>query len=318
MSCRERSNGRNTAPKRTSGRTDAQSGSKAWRIVDWAIGLAMNGDFPHPFRMSSFLFWVAAAGMFPLGGEARPSSPHPSDKWVINFADNRCEATHAFGSAAHPVYFMIKPSPTSGVVQLVLVRAGHKYNALQDRISLSFGSGKPIELSQLRYGTPTQDVRMVNLDAEVAARLKDASTLKWSGPATDYQLALGNMAQVMKVLANCRDDLRKYWNIEPALSSALREPPAPLKPLPKAFSTDDYPAEAVNNNQSGTAGIVMLVDEKGQLADCMLDETSGVPTLDAMTCIIIKQRVKFRPAVGSDGKPVRAALTTRIRWEMGE
>lgn len=266
--------------------------------------------------MSRFLLWAVLGGMLLFAGEARSKPLEPNDKWIINFADNKCEAIRSFGSPKKPVHFIIKPSPTSGVVQIALVRAGHKYTAVQEEVKLRLGEGEAIKTSQLRYGTPKQDVHLINLDAETAIKLNKASFLSWIGSGTDDQLVLGEMTKVMKTLADCRDDLRKYWNIEPSLASALREPPAALKPMERIFSTDDYPAIAVRNDESGTAAIVMLVDEKGQLADCTLDQTSGVPTLDAMTCIVISQRVKFRPAIGPDGRAVRGVLTTRIRWEM--
>jgi protein TonB len=84
--------------------------------------------------------------------------------------------------------------------------------------------------------------------------------------------------------------------------------------LRKLFDSGDYPAQALSEGDSGITRIVALIDQKGGVAECMVDETSGIATLDAMTCIIVKERAKFVPAVGQDGKPARSATTTRVRW----
>jgi protein TonB len=123
------------------------------------------------------------------------------------------------------------------------------------------------------------------------------------------------MTALMKTLANCRDSLRKYYHIDQALQDQLKSRARTVAPLVSIFSTDDYPAQAVFNRDSGLSSIVLLVDENGKLADCMVDQTSGVASLDAMSCQIIRQRAKFVPAIVPDGKPAKDAMTTRIRWE---
>ena len=64
------------------------------------------------------------------------------------------------------------------------------------------------------------------------------------------------------------------------------------------------------------ATIVALIDEKGEMADCAVIETSGIAALDAQTCFIMRKRGKFAPAIGQDGKPAKGVFTQRIRWEM--
>ena len=265
--------------------------------------------------MSRFAF-LAALGFLLPSAAVNAERLQPNDKWVINFADNRCEAIRSFGPQADSTILMIKPSPTSGVIQIALIKDGKKSRAVQEEASLAFGGGSRIKLKQLRYGTATKNVRLINLDPETAAKLGASDGVTWAAAGMARELMLGEMSSVMKVLGDCRADLRKYWNIEPDLRLALREEPSTLQPLIRAFSTGDYPDQAFRNNQGGLTSVVLLIDEKGKLADCMVDETSGVAVLDAMACLVIEDRVKFRPAIGPDGKPARAVMTQRIRWEM--
>ncbi len=62
--------------------------------------------------------------------------------------------------------------------------------------------------------------------------------------------------------------------------------------------------------------VVLLIASDGKIGDCMIVETSGVPTLDATVCILIHTRARFAPAIGGDGKPTRGAIAQRVRWEL--
>ncbi len=249
-------------------------------------------------------------------GAAHAEHPQATGKWVIDFADDQCTAMHEFGTAKDPVHFVIKPSPASDVVQISLVKDGGNMDAVQEDARITIGDGAPAKFNQLRYGVNKKQVYRINLDASAAQALARARTLTWSAPRHQVQLTLGPMEQVMQTLAACRADLRKYWNIEPALQDSLRERATSAESLVRAFRSDDYPQQALWNSEGGTTSVVLLVDDNGELADCMIDQTSGIATLDAMTCIIIQKRAKFRPAIGSDGKPVRGVINTRIRWVM--
>jgi len=257
------------------------------------------------FASCVLLFWPNPARSEPL---------QPTSKWVIDFAANQCMAMRAFGTDEQPLNFALKSSPTSDVIQISLVRNGSKVEAAQDVGRLTFDSGKTIKVKQLRYSSGKNVVRRINLGAADANLLAHSSRLDWSILGQSHDLALGSMAPVMKVMAQCRDDLRRYWNIGTATTPAFKEPAKSLTPLFSAFKSDDYPWQAIRNDETGISGLVLLIDDNGKLADCMIDQTSGIATLDAMACFVIQNRVKFAPAIGIDGKPVRSVLTQRIQW----
>ena len=82
------------------------------------------------------------------------------------------------------------------------------------------------------------------------------------------------------------------------------------------FSSDDYPGIAVFNDQMGAVSLVLLIDEQGKVADCTVTQTSGVAALDAQSCAVIKERGKFSPAIGQDGKPAKSSWLQRINWRL--
>ena len=90
-------------------------------------------------------------------------------------------------------------------------------------------------------------------------------------------------------------------------------PPAAIIPPNGLFSSDDYPAAALKERQSGTTSAELLIDEQGAVKECFINETSGVATLDVMTCLKLS-KAKYHPALDASGKAVRSYDDIRIEW----
>lgn len=130
-----------------------------------------------------------------------------------------------------------------------------------------------------------------------------------------YAFALSAMPALLDGLIKCTADLQQRWHYGSAASGTARSPAGDVRHL---FSPSDYPAEAVQRDQQGTAQYELLVDETGAVARCDVLSPSGVPALDWMGCHVIKERAKFRPAVDKHSIPIRGVLTTPpISWILG-
>lgn len=79
-------------------------------------------------------------------------------------------------------------------------------------------------------------------------------------------------------------------------------------------TTDDYPARALREERAGTTGFQVTVGPDGRVTDCTVTSSSGSPDLDEATCTNVKRRARFTPAVGTDGQPMSATYSNRIRW----
>jgi TonB family protein len=240
----------------------------------------------------------------------------PAGKWVVDFGDSRCVAQRIYGEPADPIYLLIKASAVGDGLQLSVAKKGPNGFGVQEKAKLTFGKGEPVELSQLRYGVEKKQVRTVNLTRDQVNLLGGASELKWFTANLDVSLPLGAMGNLVKIVHECRATLAEDWNGTAEKEALLKQGPTADRRVVNLFATRDYPSQAVMAEQSGTANVVALVDEKGKLADCMVVETSGVAVLDAQTCLVMMTRGKFSAAIGSDGKPAKSIFTQRIRWEM--
>ena len=240
----------------------------------------------------------------------------PTDKWRVDFGDSHCIAQRIYGPAREPVYLHLKASAVGEGLQLSIARKGSNGYGIQEKAKLSFGKGEPLELSQMRFGVEKKQVRMVNLTKSEIPQLSGASELRWKAANVDYVFPLGPMGNLIKLMEKCRAGLGDYWNGTAEKVASLKQEPTLNKPVVKLFSSNDYPSQAIFADLSGTTRVVALVDEKGKLVDCTIVETSGVAVLDAQTCIIVRDRGKFSPAIGADGKPAKGVFVQRIRWEM--
>ena len=249
-------------------------------------------------------------------GVAATKPLEPAGKWIVDFGASHCIAQRNYGTAEKPIYLMLKASAIGEGLQLSVVVTGHRTDGVQEKAKLRLGKVEPIELWQLKYGFEKKLVRTVNLTQPQADQLARATELHWSTAHMDYSMPLGPVANLVKLIEKCRTSLAEDWNGTEEKKALLKQEARLDKPVGRLFSSSDYPDQAILRSQSGTAKVVGLVDEKGQLADCMVVETSGIAVLDAQTCIMIHKRGKFTPAIGSDNKPAKSVFVQRVRWEM--
>jgi protein TonB len=124
--------------------------------------------------------------------------------------------------------------------------------------------------------------------------------------------------------------------ITPTAPTAPPAPPAPPPPppppappqvsqaakargsLPGLFSTDDYPQDAIRNEQQGTTAVRLTVGTDGRVSGCTVTQSSGSSSLDAATCRIIRSRARYTPARDQNGNPISDSDTARIRWQLPE
>ena len=258
------------------------------------------------------LAWLAAAPpSFPV-----PSPRAPTGRWVLDFAPTQCLASRDYGNAGRPLTLAIRPSAVGDVIQLALVLAGHRANSREIEdvpVSVRIDAGAPIETSALAMNDRVADRRTlrINLAAARLADLRGARQVTFAyrdAPGESFALSL--MAPLMDAMDQCLADLRRLWNVDTPLKARAK----PDRNLVSYVTDSDYPPNAVDRGLSGDVGFVMLIDESGKVADCMVTSTSKVPMLDIQTCAIVMTRPRFTPAVGLDGKPTKDAVPSHIRW----
>jgi hypothetical protein len=270
--------------------------------------------FPAPLRRLSPILLLAAS----IPASAQEAPRPPANKWVVDFAASQCLASRLYGTGDDAVTLLVKPSPLGNVIQVALISKGRRGEAEQVAGQLTIDGHAPADASFLTYnvdGGEKQIVSVANLDQQAFAPLRQATRVRIKvGKRPDVTLQLTQMKQVTDALDTCVADLQAVWHVSAESNAALRESARPKRQFINLFTADDYPTVAIRQAQTGDLSFVLLIDEKGGLADCTVDQTSGVASLDAQSCFVFRTRAKFIPAVAADGQPAKSTLMGRIHW----
>jgi protein TonB len=86
--------------------------------------------------------------------------------------------------------------------------------------------------------------------------------------------------------------------------------------LTSLFSDRDYPAAAVAAGEQGTVGFALEVGANGRVATCTVTQSSGSAQLDDTTCLLIRSRARFTPALDADGATVPDTIAGKIVWKL--
>lgn len=259
--------------------------------------------------MRFFVPLIALAMVLPsTQGTAAPIAP--TGKWVVEFADAQCVASRAYG----PDRLFLKASPLGDIVQFGLSRSGQRGpRPIQMGASVQPATGETYRGSAMSWGaagkTPSQ-LWMINMPAGEFERLSTSPTLVLRFGDLKRELVSSALPEMAKVMKTCVDDLQKVWTSEGGVAAKARAQ------LAEYFSDDDYPADAIRGQQTGSTGFAMLIDETGKVADCMVVETSGHAVLDMQSCAILKHRARYDPARDSAGKPIKDRVTAMVTWRI--
>ncbi len=115
----------------------------------------------------------------------------------------------------------------------------------------------------------------------------------------------------------------------PVIQPRPTPPPPPLPPpvrtippqsasgnLQGLISGDDYPSQAISNEEQGTVTVSLTIGATGRVTGCRTTGSSGSRTLDSATCRILTSRARFTPARDNQGKATSGTFSQRITWRL--
>ena len=76
----------------------------------------------------------------------------------------------------------------------------------------------------------------------------------------------------------------------------------------------DYPKHLGNAGVGGRVTVTFTVQVNGRATGCRVTRSSGIPELDALTCRLIEQRFRFRPATDRFGRPIPEEVDLDQDW----
>lgn len=242
----------------------------------------------------------------------------PVQGWVLDYADTQCIAYRDYDNVKKPITLAFRPAPNGETYEILVARKTTAPEFAEElEGSIDFGNG-PIKAWLLHYraNKTNLDVYQYRISATQMAQARSARsvTLQTKGSG-NFAFSLQSVPQLLSGLDACTADLKQYWNMGGEKDGRIAT--AAKGDVRGLFSANDYPWQAQSLNQEGNAQYLLLVDEKGGVAGCHVLVPSGVPALDAMGCIALQSRAKFRPALDRNGKAVRSTVVTpQISWRL--
>lgn len=64
----------------------------------------------------------------------------------------------------------------------------------------------------------------------------------------------------------------------------------------------------------GTVGVRYVVEADGHISSCRITDSSGLSELDDLTCRLIRERFRYRPALDADHRPVASTVIQNHFW----
>ncbi|HEV2080711.1 MAG TPA: energy transducer TonB [Allosphingosinicella sp.] len=265
-------------------------------------------------KQTTFLFLLTWA----VGAAAQPTARQPTGNWIPKFAANHCIASRPYGGAEGPLDLVVEAPPLGDAMQFSVIKKARSVRAQQVDATIRVDQGPPVDTTMLMFSPPNKDVRIYQtiMSPGEFARIRAAKILTVRSDGLKESFALSEMEPILRQMQGCVAELRRVWNITADDASPPLVAQRTKGRLADVFDSEDYPAVSLKAGQSGQTSFVLLIDETGRVAECMITASSGVAGLDAQTCILIRQRASFEPAVGFDGKPAKDSFSQKVRWRV--
>jgi protein TonB len=90
----------------------------------------------------------------------------------------------------------------------------------------------------------------------------------------------------------------------------------PARQIGGRFRNSDFPQSARDAGQRLRISVRYAVGPSGNVDRCEIVDSSGYPEVDAMTCRVITERYRFKPAHDGDGYPVTQVMEEDYSWRM--
>lgn len=102
--------------------------------------------------------------------------------------------------------------------------------------------------------------------------------------------------------------------LQDAPPSSGAQPVTPRGAPSSWVSNQDYPMALMRAHATGVAGFTLEVDAAGRVSNCRITATSGWPTLDLLTCSLMRRRARFNPARDASGAGIPSIWSSRFNW----
>jgi TonB family protein len=244
--------------------------------------------------------------------ESAAAALSPTGKWNVEYADNMCLASRAFGTASASIVFGVRPWPRSKAAEIILITGEAPAKPVTGEGAMSLApSGKVTTGTFWSVSSPKtgQRVMQLRVTAEDLAQMAAATTVTITAGKQKVMVAPTAIPAVLAALKTCNANLMQSWGFDPHEDDLIATEAKEKEHL----SGDFYPAAAKAAGAQGTTTIIWTIGVDGRVNQCRVVATSGYAVLDQASCNEVKT-LRYTPAIGKDGKPMESHTTKRVIW----
>jgi len=300
-------------------------------------------------RTSSTFALIATMPLL-VAATPQPVRLQPSSPWVLDYAENSCRLSRAFGTGKDQTILQFE-STAPGEMSMIAI--GRPLQTGAEEIPGKFlpvqddpFKGKAEIATNKRPGVLWAKVAL--LPAALIARDKAEGELRKAHPGvrpppidladkaehraarqafaaavTELEidsrrnrpviLETGSLGEAIKSLGKCNRDSLRDWGIDPDVEDKIVRPVwAP--DVVSWFTSDDYPASKLGKESE--VRVRLLVDAAGKVTKCTSLSHFDEPEFNQVTCEKFMKRARFRPAELADGTKVPSYYINRVVFRM--
>lgn len=270
--------------------------------------------------MEAWVWRAAAIGSVAAASLAAAQPAQPAERWLA-FASDR-EGDYAYDQAG---------VERSGDKVTYRVRA--RFREVMDNAATTIAAiemdCRAQSMTDLRY-TVHDAAGAAILEVEVPAARRAARGIVPASPEEILYRSLCPERLVRPI--EPPPPMIRAVPVPPVVMIAPPAPPAPPPPSPSPFRSraewvtppsalimeDDYPADALRNEEQGAVTVRLDIGRNGRVAACTILGSSGSLSLDSTTCRLFTMRARFTPARDRRGRTAPDQKATRIVWRIPE
>lgn len=256
----------------------------------------------------------------------------PVGPWNVDFADEKCRLSGLFGPPDTPYLLYLEQAAPRASFDIAF--AGSQLSRFQHSVSIRLGLAKDapsIEVGAVRetrfdsfgpgifipsvklpvIGSEPESIAFQGrLNTEVAKGIERVVVAR-GGKAISFET--GRLDAPFEVMNNCTDDLIRQWGFDPGQPRPEQSPdPVNILSVAKRIQKH-YPPGAARKGESGMFVARLVVEADGSVSECHLDAKSITEALKPTACRELL-KLHFKPALDSNGKPMRWFWTSSITY----
>lgn len=241
-------------------------------------------------------------------------------RWAVDYGKDKCRLIRNLTVAGKAYRLEIERG---------LLWNGYSWNLYGTELP-TYSQAPPIDIGvETRTGTQRVGAysRVSDSDGEKAISWFDADGhilsagldnryIRLTGPKKlDISIDLPHLAEAIKAMDVCENDLLASWGIDAARLRALAVRAEPSNDPARWVMVNDYPLADAASKNGGMVTFLISISAEGAPTGCRIVNSSGFASLDTRACQLVLSRAAFRPARDANGQSVPSFYANRIFWK---